>query len=67
MQVGLGVAVRYCLAVGPQAIWLRVRHLAHILRAGLGAIAGVRVHDHGRVLCGIVSFSKVRGLRAGVQ
>jgi hypothetical protein len=62
LQVGLGVAVDYCLAVGVEFIWRRVQHLAHILRAGLVALPGVRVWDHGRVLCGIVSFTKVGGL-----
>ncbi len=60
LQVGLGVAVDYCLQLGvADTIWPRVQKLAHILRAGLMALPGVRVWDQGRILCGIVSFTKV--------
>ena len=60
LQVGLGVAVDYCLQLGvADSIWPRIQKLAHILRAGLMALPGVHVWDQGRVLCGIVSFTKV--------
>lgn len=55
--LGLGVAVDYARAVGLDAIWARVRALADGLRARLGAIPGVAVHDRGRVHCGIVSLT----------
>ena len=61
MQVGFGVAVEYALDVGLEWIWARNQRLATLLRDGLRSIPGVRVHDHGRQLCSIVSFSKVCG------
>ena len=59
--LGLGAAVDYTLALGVGATWPRVRELAARLRAGLAAIPGVRVHDRGATLCGIVTFT-VAGL-----
>lgn len=60
MQVGLGIAVRYANELGLDWIWERVQFLAAELRTKLSGLPGVQVHDKGRVLCGIVSFSKVR-------
>lgn len=60
MQVGLGVAVQQLLDIGQQAIWERIQLLAGRLRQGLEAVPGVTVRDRGRVLCGIVSWTKVR-------
>lgn len=57
-QVGLGVAVECALAAGPKRCWRRVQRFAASLRAGLALLDGVRVHDHGALLCGIVTFSK---------
>lgn len=57
-KIGLGVAVDYALRVGMPAIEKRVGELAAMLRDTLGAISGVRVHEHGRHLSGIVTFSK---------
>lgn len=56
-KVGLGVAVGECVQLGIGRIWGRVRALAEQLRRGLAALPGVAVHDHGRVLCGLVSFT----------
>ncbi|KAK3272328.1 hypothetical protein CYMTET_19372 [Cymbomonas tetramitiformis] len=57
-KCGLGEAVRYALDLGMPAIWARVQYLARELRAKLQKVGGVDVHDHGEVLCGLVSFSK---------
>lgn len=57
-QVGLGIAAEYALAAGPERSWRRVQRLAASLRAGLALLDGVHVHDHGALLCGIVTFSK---------
>ena len=59
MQAGLGVAVQYANQLGADWIWERVQQLAAELRAKLSSIPGVTVHDRGRRLCGIVSFTKV--------
>ena len=58
-QAGLGVAVQYANQLGMEWIWGRVRQLAAELRSKLNRVPGVTVQDRGRVLCGIVSFTKV--------
>jgi cysteine desulfurase / selenocysteine lyase len=55
-KIGLGVAVRYALAIGVDVSWARIRELATRLRRRLSEIDGVTVRDKGAVKCGIVTF-----------
>jgi cysteine desulfurase/selenocysteine lyase len=57
LRLGLGAACDYAIGVGLGAIWGRIASLAAVLRAALGSIPSVTVHDKGRVKGGIVTFS----------
>ncbi|MBN2624802.1 MAG: aminotransferase class V-fold PLP-dependent enzyme, partial [Acidimicrobiales bacterium] len=61
-RAGLRAAVAYARSWGLDAIATRVTTVAAALRARLAAVPGVTVRDHGRRLCGIVTFTK-----AGVE
>lgn len=67
LQVGLGVAVGEMVEeLGIDLVWERIQHLAHVVRRGLRELQGVTVQDHGRQLCGLVSFT-VAGLTGGLD
>jgi cysteine desulfurase/selenocysteine lyase len=57
LALGFGAAVDYALAIGLPAIEARVTELAARLRAGLGQLAGVTLHDRGKRQSGLVTFS----------
>eukprot|EP00879_Flechtneria_rotunda_P013191 GHRR01013776.1.p1 GENE.GHRR01013776.1~~GHRR01013776.1.p1 ORF type:complete len:440 (+),score=145.36 GHRR01013776.1:194-1513(+) len=57
-KVGFGVAVQYCTDQDLSRCWQRTQQLAAGLRAQLGTrVPGLTIHDHGKQLCGIVSFT----------
>jgi cysteine desulfurase/selenocysteine lyase len=56
-RLGLGIAADYALKVGLDAIQMRCLALANRLRAGLGALGNVALHDLGSDQSAIVSFS----------
>jgi cysteine desulfurase / selenocysteine lyase len=55
-SIGLGIAARYALRVGPVQAWARIQGLAAGLRERLAALDGVTVEDVGAVQGGIVTF-----------
>ncbi len=56
-KVGLGVALEYALGWGLDTIYAYNSALAAELRAQLGAMPGVAVHDLGAAPCSIVTFT----------
>jgi cysteine desulfurase/selenocysteine lyase len=56
-KLGLGAAVDYALGFDADAVAARITALAAELRARLAGLPGVTVHDRGRRLSGIVTFS----------
>jgi cysteine desulfurase / selenocysteine lyase len=56
-RIGLGAAVEHALDWGLDDIRERVFALARELRGRLAGTPGVTVHDRGRELCGITTFS----------
>jgi selenocysteine lyase/cysteine desulfurase len=56
-KIGLGIAVDYARSWDLAAIQARIGALASDLRTRISSLPGARVHDRGRELCGIVTFS----------
>jgi selenocysteine lyase/cysteine desulfurase len=57
LQLGLGAAARYAVALGTPEIEERIVLLGALLRGMLSNIPGVTIHDHGERLGGIVTFT----------
>jgi cysteine desulfurase / selenocysteine lyase len=58
LQLGLGAAVDYALAIGLPVIEERIGLLADRLRTALAEVPGVTVHDRGARRSGIVTFTR---------
>ncbi|GLY81062.1 aminotransferase class V-fold PLP-dependent enzyme [Actinoallomurus iriomotensis] len=58
LQLGLGAAADYALALGTEEIERRVTALAETLRSALTEVPGVTVHDRGARRSGIVTFTR---------
>jgi selenocysteine lyase/cysteine desulfurase len=56
-KIGLGVAARYALSLGIDAIASRISDLAAMLRQELAAVPGVTVRDRGTHQCALVTFT----------
>jgi selenocysteine lyase/cysteine desulfurase len=56
-RLGLGIAADYALSIGVERIERRCRQLANELRAALGGVPGVLLHDLGERPASIVSFT----------
>jgi len=56
-RAGLKAALDYAMNWDVAAIAKRIEGLANQLRQGLDTIPGIKVHDQGSVLCGIVGLS----------
>ena len=54
--IGFGVAIRYALEWGLDAIWTRISTLGDDLRDRIEALSEATIHDLGRERCGIVTF-----------
>lgn len=57
LRIGLGISIRYALALGLGAIEARITALASYLRGQLATVDRVVLRDQGRRQCGIVSFT----------
>ena len=57
LSLGLGKAIEYALEVGVGRIWQRIQFLATLMRRQLAGMEGITVHDNGKLLSGIVTFS----------
>jgi selenocysteine lyase/cysteine desulfurase len=64
LKLGLGIALRQARQLGTKAIRRRIAPSAEGLRARLGEIKGVTLHDLGWEKSGLVSFT-VEGIGAG--
>jgi selenocysteine lyase/cysteine desulfurase len=56
LVLGSRAAIEYCLNVGEERIWKRVKSLANYLRTRLSEVDGVRVLDQGPEVGALVTF-----------
>lgn len=57
LVLGTRAAIEYCLNVGEERIWQRVKSLSSYMRNKLSVIDKIRVLDRGPEVCGLVTFA----------
>lgn len=57
LVLGTRYAIEYCLQIGEDKIWRRVKELSSYLRSRLTEINKIRVLDRGPEVCGLITFT----------
>jgi selenocysteine lyase/cysteine desulfurase len=57
LVLGMRDAIEYCLKIGEDRIWKRVKLLSERMRQALSVLDDVRVLDKGPEVCGLVTFT----------
>lgn len=66
-RLGLGAAAAYATSLGQENITQRILHLGKQLRTGLKDLPHIQIHDRGKYLSGIVTFTVKNIIPENVQ